>query len=251
LDKALLAAISKGAPYKIACLACGISEDAFTDWRRKDPGFARQVEEASGKMALRLLGKIEKQADENFSAAAWLLERRFVETFARPEVQLNLIQQNNTIVNALSISISPQEVREIEAQAEPVRQSVKALYAAYRPNQGNGNGEGQRTVDVTPSPVKRPEDLAPIVRKEGDEKSSAFWANFVSGTGERRVDKATAVFAVKVIVDEVCGAGRGNQAAFRTEPVAVEDVLSVIDRLCGGPAGWQLLQRKANFVASP
>jgi hypothetical protein len=52
------------------CEACGISEKAFTDWRRKDPEFARAVEKASGKMALRLLGKIEKQADENFSAAA-------------------------------------------------------------------------------------------------------------------------------------------------------------------------------------
>src|SRR5215470_9992519 len=90
LDKALLKAINAGAPYKIACLACGISEDAFTDWRRKDPSFARAVEEASGKMALRLLSKIEKQADENFAAGAWILERRFVETFARPEVQLNL-----------------------------------------------------------------------------------------------------------------------------------------------------------------
>jgi hypothetical protein len=138
LDKALLSAISKGAPYKIACLACGISEDAFTDWRRKDRAFAQAVERASGKMALRLLGKIEKQADENFSAAAWILERRFVETFARPEVQLNLIQQNNVMGSTLSITIGPQEAREIEAVAEPCRERVKELYSRYRPNQTGG-----------------------------------------------------------------------------------------------------------------
>jgi hypothetical protein len=85
--------ISKGAPYKIACLACGISEDAFADWRQKDPEFARRVEEATGKMALRQLAKIEKQADENFSAAARILERSFGENFARPEIQFNMLAQ--------------------------------------------------------------------------------------------------------------------------------------------------------------
>ena len=146
LDKALLAAISKGAPYKIACLACGISEDAFTDWRRKDPEFARAVEEASGRMALRLLGKIEKQADENFSAAAWLLERRFVEVFARPEVQLNLVHQNNATVNALSITIAPQEIREIEAVAEPVRASVRQMFERYKPNHSNGDQKSNGSI---------------------------------------------------------------------------------------------------------
>jgi hypothetical protein len=149
LDRALLKAISAGAPYKIACLACGISEDAFTDWRRKDPEFARAVEEASGRMALRLLGKIEKQADENFSAAAWLLERRFVEVFARPEIQLNLIQQNNATVNAISITIAPQEIREIEAVAEPVRTSVREMFDRYKRHHGNGDQETSGSISTT------------------------------------------------------------------------------------------------------
>jgi hypothetical protein len=162
-------------------------------------------------------------------------------------VQLNL--QTNIVQNNLTINISPEEVREIEAQAEPVRQSVKALYAAYRPLQGNGNGEGQRTVDVTPSPVEKPEDPAPIVRKEGDEKSSAFWALFASGTGERLVEKACAIFVAKTIVDETVGRGLGNQAIvmIKNDPTTIADVLSVIERLCGSPAGWQHLQRKAGL----
>jgi hypothetical protein len=87
LEKNLLAAISKGAPYRIACLACGVSEDAFVEWRRRDPAFQKRVDEASGRMALRLLGKIEKHAEEFFAPAAWMLERRFPGDFARPEVQ--------------------------------------------------------------------------------------------------------------------------------------------------------------------
>jgi hypothetical protein len=184
--------------------------------------------------------------------AAWLTERLMPQRYSKPEVQIAINNSFNQTVNALSITIAPEEIREIEAQAEPVRRKVREMMATYRAGLGNGNGEGQHTHDVQAEPVKA-EELSPIVRKEGDENSSAFWANFVSGTGERRVDKATAIFAVKVIVDEVCGVGRGNQAlvAFKTELVAVEDVLSVIEKLCGGPAGWQHLHRKANFVASP
>jgi hypothetical protein len=148
LDKALLRAISAGAPYKIACLACGISEDAFTDWRRKDPGFARQVEEASGKMALRLLGKIEKQADENFSAAAWILERRFAENFARPEIQFNMVAQNNVTDNHLTIVISAEEAKQLNAQGEECREKVRRMVEEYQLRRGNGDSEPSSSVSL-------------------------------------------------------------------------------------------------------
>jgi hypothetical protein len=148
-----------------------------------------------------------------------------------------------------TISITPEEVRAIEAEAEPVRQKVRQMMATYRAGLGNSNGEGRRTVGVEVEPVKKPEELAPIVRRAGDENSSVFWSQFAGGTGERPVEKACAIFAVKTIVDETVGRGLGNQAivAFRSEQPTVADVLAVIDRLCGGPVGWQHLQRKAEF----
>jgi len=42
------------------------------------------------------------------------MERRWPELFSRPEVQLNLIQQNNLTENHLSITISAEEVKQIE-----------------------------------------------------------------------------------------------------------------------------------------
>jgi len=248
MAKALLAAIRTGAPYRIACMACGISEDAFTNWRRADLGFSEKVEQASGQTALRLLKKIEAQGKENFSACAWLLERRFPESFSRPETQLNLAIQNNTTQNFLTINITGTEAMEIEAQADPVRRGVAEMFEKYRP--GLGNGDGERTVDVEAEPIKKPEDLTPIIRKEGDQNSSAFWALFAGGTGERTVEKACATFVAKTIVEETVGRGISNQAivAFKSEKPTVADVLAVIDRLCGGPAGWQLLQKKANVA---
>jgi hypothetical protein len=226
-------------------------------WKRTDEVFAKQVEKASAKAALRLWNKIEQQADVTFASAAWLMERRWPELFSRPEVQLNLIQQNNVMGNTLSITISPEEARQLNADAEPIRQSVREMFAGYKPVlKGNGNGERStlgvdRTVDVEARPVTA-EALAPIERKEGEEKSSAFWALFASGTGERLVEKSTAIFVAKVIVDETVGRGLGNQVvvAFKSEAITVSDVLAVIDRLCGGPAGWQHLQRKARVAGS-
>jgi hypothetical protein len=142
---ALLKAISTGAPYVICCKAVGIHFDTFMGWKQTDPEFASKVEQTSAKAAMRLLGKIEEQATNNFSACAWILERRFPELFSRPEVQLNL--QTNVVQNNLTITLAPEEARTIEARAAPIRESVRKMFAEYRPTmRDGGNGEDQRTV---------------------------------------------------------------------------------------------------------
>jgi len=100
--------------------------------------------------------------------------------YSKPEVQLNL--QTNVVQNNLTITISPEELKEIEAEAAPAREKVRKMFAAHRPG-GLGNGDGQRklTIDVQAEPVK-PEDLAPITSKEDKPE---FWFQFLSGSGER------------------------------------------------------------------
>jgi hypothetical protein len=90
-----------------------------------------------------------RRADGDWKAAAWSLERAFASDFCRPEFQLNLIQQNNATVNALSITIAPQENREIEAVAEPVRASVRQMFERYKPNHGNGDQETNGSVSLS------------------------------------------------------------------------------------------------------
>ena len=73
----------------------------------------------------------------------------------------------------------------------------------------------------------------------------------MSGESGRAVDKATAIFVAATIVNETVGQGVGNQAivAFKSDPVTVSDMLAVIEQLSGGsPAGWHLLQRKAQLA---
>jgi hypothetical protein len=76
---ALLRAIETGLPYNLCCRLVGISYDSFITWKREDPEFNPKVETVTAKAAARLLAKIERQARNNFAAAAWILMRRFPE----------------------------------------------------------------------------------------------------------------------------------------------------------------------------
>src|SRR5690349_16905053 len=97
LETELLKAIEDGAPYVLACASVGICTDTFINWRRSDPVFAIKVDKVAAKGALRRLRKIEQHGQESFAALSWMLERRWPELFAKPEVALNVgvgIQNN-------------------------------------------------------------------------------------------------------------------------------------------------------------
>ena len=49
--------------------------------------------------------------------------------------QTNLVQSN------LTITISPEEAKEIEAEAELSKAKVREMFAKYRPNQNNGDAD--------------------------------------------------------------------------------------------------------------
>jgi len=80
-----------------------------------------------------------KMYSEFCGGTAWMLERRYPAQFAKPEVQLTF-QHNSFTQNNLSIHITRAEMKEIEKEAAPVRESVKKMFANYKPAQlGNGN----------------------------------------------------------------------------------------------------------------
>src|SRR6516165_1966888 len=126
---ALLRTIETGLPYTLCCRLVGISYDSFMTWKREDPAFNQEVEAAAAKAAARLLSKIERQASNNFAAAAWILERRFPELFSRPEVQLSV--SNTTNHNAPTLTISLEEARQIEEQAARIREAAGQMLEEY------------------------------------------------------------------------------------------------------------------------
>ena len=84
----LVESIERGAPFNICCAAAGVDQTTFNDWRRSDPAFALQVEQALAKGALARLKKIEQHGDNDFRPLAWMLERQFPQEFSRPETQI-------------------------------------------------------------------------------------------------------------------------------------------------------------------
>jgi hypothetical protein len=77
-------------------LARGITHQTFQDWRRRDPAFAWEVEQAAARGTVSRLKEIEAQGkDGAWQALSWLVERRHPAEFAKPEVALNIGIQNN------------------------------------------------------------------------------------------------------------------------------------------------------------
>jgi hypothetical protein len=87
--------IEAGWPYVVACRCAGVSYDVFKLWCRIDERFAQEVQLAEAQAIQANLDPIKAASRDNWPAAAWLLQRRHPQLFARPEVQLNVGIQNN------------------------------------------------------------------------------------------------------------------------------------------------------------
>jgi len=103
----LFEAIRIGVPYKLACMAAGITYDCFNKWRQNDPAFDAQVEQAAAQPAVKLFKTIREQAPETWQSGAWALERRYPEMFAKPEAQLNIV----ATAQAAAINGTPHNVQ--------------------------------------------------------------------------------------------------------------------------------------------
>lgn len=79
----LLEAIRLGATYKHACDYAGIHIDTFYEWQDKHPEFPERVKAAEGAGVISNLQVIKTASAENWTAAAWLLERRHPEDYGR------------------------------------------------------------------------------------------------------------------------------------------------------------------------
>lgn len=75
--------ISQGMPLRVAAVAEGISEASLHRWRKEIPEFAEMVEQAIAVSEAKLIQKL--STNEDWRAAAWILERRFPEHWTKKE----------------------------------------------------------------------------------------------------------------------------------------------------------------------
>ena len=102
VEERLVRAISVGASYKDASACAGISYQTFLNWRKRAQEIVEQTEDrddepeettdrfveffdrikkAQGDAAVEWLAAISKAAPRDWKAAAWILERRYPESF--------------------------------------------------------------------------------------------------------------------------------------------------------------------------
>jgi hypothetical protein len=90
---------------------------------------------------------------DGWQGATWLLERLYPTRFSKPEIQISLNNSFNQTVNALSITISPEEAREIEARAAPERVKVRRIVDEYQLRRGNGDQNANGSVSRKSLPI--------------------------------------------------------------------------------------------------
>ena len=101
---------ANGNTMKASAAAEDVQESTFHRWRREKPEFAKMVQQAIGVSEAKLVHKI--ASSEDWRASAWILERRFSETWSKKEqIDMNvsrsegieeikmMIQQTDEILN--------------------------------------------------------------------------------------------------------------------------------------------------------
>ena len=85
----IVKAVRLGATYALACGYAGISTATFHEWMNKKPEFFDTVKEAEGEGSLKLLARIQQEADSGtWQAAAWILERRYWSEYGRKAITM-------------------------------------------------------------------------------------------------------------------------------------------------------------------
>lgn len=83
VEQKILKAVALGVWPDRAAEMHGISKGTMRAHRKRNPNFATSVKEAEAKAEASFLGKILRHTDKQWTAAAWMLERRWPERWAK------------------------------------------------------------------------------------------------------------------------------------------------------------------------
>lgn len=110
VQNAVCDAIRHGATYQAAAEAAGIAYSTFNDWRKDQRPryvkFSEAIMRANADAQLDLLAKILNKSDDDWRAAAWILERRFKNDFG---AAVDLTSKGDAIVFEIKRQADDQE----------------------------------------------------------------------------------------------------------------------------------------------
>lgn len=75
--------VSTGVSYRNAALAVGIGKTTLARWKKEDEDFRNSLKKAEAQAHARAVKSISDQWDKSWQSAAWWLERRYPERYAK------------------------------------------------------------------------------------------------------------------------------------------------------------------------
>lgn len=122
--KLLLAAISVGGTLKEACASAKIGYSTLFAWLAKETPESKELQESienardAGTVAL--LSTIKMAAAKNWTAAAWILERRHPDRFGRPQRVELTGKDGGAVQVAAQVVLLPAPIHDADAWAKSV-----------------------------------------------------------------------------------------------------------------------------------
>ena len=244
--KPLFEAIKIGVPYKLACMAAGISYDCFNHWRKQDPEFDQQVEQAAAQPALKLFNTIRQQAPETWQAGAWALERRYPDMFAKPEAQLNIVATAQAAATGPTnvIVLGPERAKVLATRYQQIRAQTLAMFEEPQTNTGNGEqAEAQppRRTDLPAFAAVVEEATGPTVPTSERSPPFAWWRQFLFPVLGTLIHKAEATKALRLILSELRIGVEEQRLSFQTDHITQATFCEVLEKLTGGDLGWRTM----------
>jgi hypothetical protein len=98
-------AIEKGLTFGLAAALGGISPDTLTVWRRRYPDFAERIDAAEAQGALVNITKVRDAANDDWRAAAWILEHRHPHQYGKTVTENQLTGKDGEMLTVRSVSV--------------------------------------------------------------------------------------------------------------------------------------------------
>lgn len=134
VQRKICAALASGMPRISALQMVGVGRRTFYDWMKASRTFRTAIKRAEAKVQRRLLGRIEKASRDpkHWTAAAWIMERRWPELFALRMTRM-LEKEREAMLAELRKTMDEKTFGEV----------ARALVAAQQ--NARGRGAEQRT----------------------------------------------------------------------------------------------------------
>jgi hypothetical protein len=122
-------AISLGLTDEETAALVDIEPSTLINWKA-DPELLEAIKKAVSARLVKRLERIEKGGN-GWQGCAWLTERLLPTRYTKPKVQISLNSSLNPTHNALTLTISLEEARQIEERAAPIRESARQMLEEY------------------------------------------------------------------------------------------------------------------------